>query len=690
MNKIRMMIIMSLPVFFQVAITSCGNNRFTNLRTSTNYLKYIFEKMKRHYLILLIALTFFPAMLLAGEYHVSVKGNDSNDGSFSYPFKTISKAALIAQPGDEIIVHTGTYREWINPARGGESDSKRIVYRAAPGEKVQIKGSEVITGWKKEREGVWKVTIPNSFFGTYNPYQDSVYGDWFDRRGRIHHTGEVFLNGKSLYEKETLDKVLNPVANKNIRDTTGSIYTWYCESINNNTIIWANFHEFNPNKELVEISARRTVFYPDKPGLNYITISGFNISQAATQWAAPTAEQIGMISTHWNKGWIIENNVIHDSKCSGITLGKERSTGHNVWSADPSIDGSIYYIEVIFNTLRYGWNKENIGSHIVRNNEIYNCEQTGICGSMGAAFSIIENNHVYNIWTKRQFSGAELAGIKIHAAIDAIVRKNRIHDCGRGYWFDWMAQGTRISGNLFYNNDLEDVFFEVNHGPFLVDNNIFLSPVSIKDISEGGAFVHNLFAGKIILWSENNRFTPYQLPHSTDVSGISTVSSGDDRYYNNIFIGKGQEIKNKDKNKYGLVTYNDSIEIAWCNNCPKRAILLPFWINSNIYYNGAQHFKNEKNFIEKLNYNPNLKLTEENQGIYLRFTLDDSYFNFKTQLITTSFLGKTKLSKEGFENPDGTSLTIDRDYSGYIRTEQNNIPGPFVNLKGDVLTVKVW
>ena len=81
--------------------------------------------------------------------------------------------------------------------------AKRIVYQAASGEEVFIKGSEVITGWKKRRkEGVWKVTIPNTFFGSYNPYQDSIYGDWFGNKGRIHHTGEVFLNGKSLYEKE--------------------------------------------------------------------------------------------------------------------------------------------------------------------------------------------------------------------------------------------------------------------------------------------------------------------------------------------------------------------------------------------------------------------------------------------------------------------------------------------------------
>ena len=38
-----------------------------------------------------------------------------------------------------------------------------------------------------------------------------------------------------------------------------------------------------------------------------------------------------------------------------------------------------------------------------------------------------------------------------------------------------MAQGTRVSGNLFHDNPSEDLFVEVDHGPFLVDNNLFLS-----------------------------------------------------------------------------------------------------------------------------------------------------------------------------------------------------------------------
>ncbi len=626
---------------------------------------------------LLILLALISSSLFAKEYHVSVKGSNQNEGSVSKPLKTINFAAQLAKPGDVIIVHAGTYREWINPARGGENDANRIVYRAAQSEKVEIKGSEVITGWKKDNNNVWKVTIPNSFFGDYNPYKDSIYGDWFSKQGRIHHTGEVFLNGKSLFEKEKIEKVINPIPDTKIKDTEGSTYTWYCESDAKNTTLWANFQKFDPNKEQVEISARRTCFYPDKPGINYLTISGFNISQAATQWAAPTAEQIGMISTHWNKGWIIENNVISDSKCSGITLGKERGTGHNVWSENKSIDGSLHYIEVTFRTLRNGWSKTNIGSHIVRNNEIFNCEQTGICGSMGAAFSIIENNHIHHIWTKRQFSGAEIGGIKFHAAIDTRIMKNRIHDTGRGIWLDWMAQGTRVSKNLLYNNDLEDIFMEVNHGPTLVDNNILLSPSGIKTQSQGAAFVHNLIAGQLRMWPEPGRFTPYHLPHSTDVAGLSTIFSGDDRYYNNIFLGNGLELNPKDaRSNYGLTIYNDA--------------KLPVWANGNIYYDKALAYKDEHDKVENPNFKSDFKIMEDGNQVFLDITFDNRVSEQKCNLITTALLGKAKMPNEPFENPDATPLKIDTDYFGNKRALVNPAAGPFEVLKAGKQKIKVW
>jgi alpha-N-arabinofuranosidase len=69
------------------------------------------------------------------EYHVSVNGNDVNDGSVTKPFKTIMAAANAAMPGDVIMVHAGVYREQITPPRGGNSEAERIAYQAASGEK---------------------------------------------------------------------------------------------------------------------------------------------------------------------------------------------------------------------------------------------------------------------------------------------------------------------------------------------------------------------------------------------------------------------------------------------------------------------------------------------------------------------------------------------------------------------------
>ena len=137
--------------------------------------KYIELKMKR-LKIILITLA-ISSMAMANEYHVSPKGSDANEGSAKNPLQTITAAAALAQPGDTITVHTGIYRERIDPPRGGISPTKRIIYQAAEGEVVTIKGSEVILGWGQSSNGLWSITLQNEFFGTYNPYKDVIKGD---------------------------------------------------------------------------------------------------------------------------------------------------------------------------------------------------------------------------------------------------------------------------------------------------------------------------------------------------------------------------------------------------------------------------------------------------------------------------------------------------------------------------------
>ena len=164
------------------------------------------------FFLLILSIPLFSQQNKIGkEFHVSTKGDDAQDGSVAHPFKTIMAAANVAMPGDVITVHAGVYRESIVPPRGGDSHERRITYQAAPGEKVEIKGSEMVRGWEKVNNDTWTVKVPNTFFGKFNPFAELIKGDWFwPQKGRKDHRGAVYINGDWLMEAWTLDSVLLP------------------------------------------------------------------------------------------------------------------------------------------------------------------------------------------------------------------------------------------------------------------------------------------------------------------------------------------------------------------------------------------------------------------------------------------------------------------------------------------------
>ena len=596
------------------------------------------------------ALALLAATAHSAEFHVSISGSDSNPGTKKAPFQTIQHAADMAQPGDIITVHEGVYRERIDPQRGGDSDRRRIVYRAALGEKVEITGSERITNWTQVQPNVWKATIPNSFFGHFNPYSDVIHGDWFNPKGRKHHTGAVYLNGDWLTEAAILDDVLKPM---------GTNALWFGQVDADKTTIWAQFNSVDPNQQQVEINVRQSVFYPEKTGINYITVRGFTLENAATPWAPPTAEQIGLIGPHWSRGWIIESNVVRYSVCSGISLGKYGDRWDNT-----SAEKAEGYVETVQRALTNGWSRENVGHHIVRNNLIEHCEQAGIVGSLGAVFSTITGNTIHDIHVRRLFSGAEMAGIKLHAAVDVTISQNQIYRCRLGLWLDWMAQGTRVSRNLFHDND-EDVFVEVDHGPFLFDNNLLLSRNSLVNRSQGGAYAHNLFGGTIQVPAYDGRQTPFLKAHSTRIAGFHDNPRGDDRYYNNLFA------------RADLSQYDDA--------------KLPVWMDGNVFFKGAKPSRYETEPLLLPNFDPALRLMSESNGIVLEIRFDPAWTaGRKRKLVTGALLGKTAISAASYEQPDGTPVRVDVDYFGKKRKGQNPAPGPLEKLSGGLEAIRVW
>ncbi|MEI3404517.1 MAG: hypothetical protein V8Q87_10965, partial [Blautia wexlerae] len=107
---------------------------------------------------------------------------------------------------------------------------------------AHITGSEAVKDWENVEGTVWKAVIPNRIFGDYNPFTTLVSGDWFIATF-IAHTGDVYLNEKSMCGATALDKVKNPQKSTISWDPDFSVYTWFAEpgEANNQTIIYANF-----------------------------------------------------------------------------------------------------------------------------------------------------------------------------------------------------------------------------------------------------------------------------------------------------------------------------------------------------------------------------------------------------------------------------------------------------------------
>lgn len=587
---------------------------------------------------------------------------------------TISKAARYALAGDSVIIKGGVYREWVSPENYGISEQRRITYISAPDEEVWIKGSEVVSSWRKNRDGVWVAKVPNTIFGDFNPFDVKMFGDWMQKGFEL-HLGEVYIDNKALIEQ------------LNAEDVISKPNSWHSVVDDEYTTIIANFDDRNPNKSLTEINVRPACFYPKTTGVNYITVKNLNFSQAATQWAPPTAEQQGMVGPNWSLRWVIDGCVLSNSKCVGLSVGKPRASGQNMWELYRKHDGYNKYghtreIESIFKAYELGWNKETVGSHIISNNKIFDCGQAGIVGHMGGAFSKILNNEIYDINTNKAIAGFEIGGIKLHAAIDTRIEGNFISNTHRGIWLDWQNDGIHVVGNILEKNMSHDLFVEVSHGPTLVYNNLFLSDMSLISCAQGVAIFNNLLAGNIQYWSSKERYTPFHHPHSTRIKGMFGNNGGEMKFYNNVFLAQS---KDGERGARGISVYNSfppyTPEMGQgLESIPDYLhFKFPIWTGGNLYFSKrATPYKHEVGHTVLPDDEASVEVKRVDGEYRLSIKIGaDKLAQATGCAINTQMLGQTIMSEAVYENADGTPFNLEEDFFGYLRDVQSPTVGPF-------------
>ncbi|MFF3559660.1 discoidin domain-containing protein [Streptomyces sp. NPDC002574] len=449
--------------------------------------------------------------------HVAKNGSDGNAGTQAAPYLTINRAAQVAQPGDTVMVHAGLYRETVKPARGGTDEQHRITYTNAGDGTVSIKGSEEINSWTRGSGNVWSVTLPNSYFGDWNPYAQGQPNGGGGGTFAGYTAGDVYLDESAYYEKPSLSAV-NSAAN-----------TWYSQVGSSSTTIWANFSGADPNARLAEINVRRQVFAPDVWGLGYITVNGFTIKHAANTYSdfpdSPDRRQAGAISVYGGLKWIIQNNIVINARTIGIDIGLSNDTWAGNRPGTPRTD--------FHNTSAYG-------SHIVRNNYIAKSGQSGIAGVFSwhsqILYNMIEDTNYRN-----EFSGAETAPIKVHYMNEGLIKGNYVKNSkggnSAGIWTDWGNQNVRITGNIVMNSPW-GYYAEAVFGPILVDNNVFIGNSDIRTLDATGVvFANNLFLDNANIHIDGSGRNAYYFQPGTMNETTALTSPEKFFWYNNLVQG---------------------------------------------------------------------------------------------------------------------------------------------------------
>ena len=198
-----------------------------------------------------------------------------------------------------------------------------------------------------------------------------------------------------------------------------------------------------------------------------------------------------------------------------------------------------------------------------------------------------------------------------------------------------------------------------------MDNNLLLSNACLASNSQGAAYAHNLFAGVVVDNALDRRMTPFMKPHSTEVVALHDNPPGDHRFYNNVFVGRGD-----------LSTFD-------------RATL-PVWADGNVYFKGTKTCSHDKDALLNANDDPAVAVEENAGAVELHMTLNKGWAGSRVRkTVTTEMLGKATIPNVAFEHPDGTPLRIDTDYFGKKRGT-NPVPGPFETVGAGDRNLIVW
>ncbi len=178
----------------------------------------------------------------AATYEVAQQhpsASDEGPGTAARPWKSLGKAAAMAQAGDRVAIRAGVYREQVVVKQSGTAQAP-IRFEAAPGEHVVVTGADRLTGWQKadDKRPIYRAAWPHRFIA-WNRSMTHPDDDYHRVVGRCE---QVAVDGYLLRQALGADQ-LGP----------GS---FFADTTNRALLVW-DMGSRDLNKAFVEASTRQ-------------------------------------------------------------------------------------------------------------------------------------------------------------------------------------------------------------------------------------------------------------------------------------------------------------------------------------------------------------------------------------------------------------------------------------------------
>jgi parallel beta-helix repeat protein len=266
----------------------------------------------------------------ARPLYVAARPSASDEGpgtSPGRPFRTISAALARALPGDEVLIASGTYRETLKFPRSGAGPGRRIRIAALPGAEVWVKGSDRVTGFVRERRGVWK------------------------RTGWAVRSQQVIVDGRPLQQigatspfhavKWEKDPIL-PVVGSGLSDLApGSFF----HDADRATLYVRLPDDGDPNAHLVEASVRHHVISAGP--VSFIELDRLEFAHSNTS-AIPA--MMGIVNIE-GEGWLVSRCTFFQGDFGGLSIA---GSGHRVVGNVADENGDVG-ISINGSDAAHGW-----------------------------------------------------------------------------------------------------------------------------------------------------------------------------------------------------------------------------------------------------------------------------------------------------------------------------------------------